>query len=86
MYVCMYVCMYIYVCVYIICHSDQLRLKSHLDQLSIATSKNYSVLNTICICSFLLHSCHCLRPEDNSFLSPDRLFGRNECYVMLNEC
>ena len=39
----------------------------YIDQLSIATSKNFSVLNTIYICSFLLNSCDCLRPEYNSF-------------------
>ena len=37
--------------------------KSHLDQLSIATSKNCLVVNTICICSFSLSSCNSLKPE-----------------------
>ena len=69
----MYLCM-IYICLNGIQWSG---LKSYSDQLSIATSKNRSVVNTICICSFLLNSCDCLRPEYNFFLSPDKLSGIN---------
>ena len=52
--------------------------KSHSGQLSIATSKNSSVVNTIYICSFLPNSCDCLRSEYIYFLSPGRLSGRSD--------
>ena len=41
--------------------------KSPSDQLSIATSKNSSVVNIIWICSFPLNSCDYLKPEYNFY-------------------
>ena len=47
------------------------------DQLSIATSKNSSVVNTIWMCSFPLNSCDCLC-LNITFLTSGRLSGRND--------
>ena len=70
--VCVCVCIYyIYIHLYIFIHMytefSGRMFKSHSDQLSRAPSKNSSVLNTICIYSFPLNSCDCLRPECNFF-------------------
>ena len=50
-----------------VCEFSGRGFKSHSDQLSIATSKNCSVVNTICISSFALNSCDYLKPEYNFF-------------------
>ena len=58
--------------------------KSQSDQLSIATSINCLVANTICICSFLLNSCYCLRTEYNFFKSR-QIVWQKRCYVRQGE-
>ena len=51
--------------------------KSFSDQLSIATFKKSSVVNTICNCSFP-HTHVIVSGLNLIFLSPDRLSGRND--------
>ena len=71
----MYVCLYLHIYNGLIIQSALAELtefsgcgfKSHSDQLSAATSKNSSVVNTIFGYSFSLNSCDCLRSEYNFF-------------------
>ena len=58
-----YIYIYLYIFIYVYTEFGGRVFKSPSDQLSRATSKSSSVLNTICIYSFPLNSWDCLRPE-----------------------